>query len=117
LDESWTMAVVSNTPIAALCAAHDAQAPFLTIIFNNGGYNASKMPVVDLFPDGAAVEADDFPATRFRAAPDYAMIPRACHAYGERVDDPDEVLPALQRGLAAVRDGQAAVLDMVLKKI
>ena len=45
------------------------------------------------------------------------MIARACHAYGERVDDPDELLPALHRARAAVRSGQAAVLDVVLKQI
>jgi acetolactate synthase-1/2/3 large subunit len=89
----------------------------LTIIFNNGGYNASKMPVIDLFPAGAAVQANDFPVTRFTSGPDFAMIARACYAYGERVEDPDQVLPALERGLAAVRNGQAAVLDMVLKPI
>jgi len=40
-----------------------------------------------------------------------------CHAYWERVEDPAEVGPAIERGLRAVQSGQAAVLDVVLAPI
>ena len=108
---------VFASPIAALWAAQQARAPFLTVIFNNGGYQASKNPVVSLFPDGASVQADAYPGVRFPTPPDYAMLARSCHAHGERVTDPREVRPALERALAAVRGGTAAVVDVVLKPI
>jgi len=108
---------VFGSPVAALWAAQQAHAPFLTIVMNNGGYNASKMPVLGLFPDGASQRADAFPGVRFATPPDYAALARSCHAYGERVEDPGELAAAIERGLAAVAGGQAAVLDVVLAPI
>jgi acetolactate synthase I/II/III large subunit len=108
---------VFGSPVAALWAAQQAQAPFLTVILNNAGYNASKMPVLGLFPDGASSRANSFPGVRFSTPPDYAMLARSCHAYGERVEDPEQLGPAIERGLAAVQAGQAAVLDVALAPI
>jgi acetolactate synthase-1/2/3 large subunit len=108
---------VFGSPVAALWAAQQAAAPFLTLVMNNGGYNASKMPVLGLFPDGASRRANAFPGVRFNTPPDYAALARSCHAYGERVEDPAELPEAISRGLAAVQAGQAAVLDVVLSQI
>lgn len=108
---------VFGSPIAALYAAQYARTPFLTVIVNNGGYNASKQPIVGLFPGGASVQANAFPGVRFQEPPDYAALARSCHAFGERVDDPAAVEPAIQRALAAVAGGQAAVLDLVVEPI
>src|SRR5579859_3452925 len=108
---------VFGSPVAALWAAQQAAAPFLTVIMDNGGYNASKMPVLGLFPDGASRRANAFPGVRFNTPPDYAALARSCHAYGERVDDPAELPQAIGRGLEAVSHGQAAVLDVVLTQI
>jgi acetolactate synthase-1/2/3 large subunit len=108
---------VFGSPVAALWAAQQAAAPFLTVVMNNGGYNASKMPVLGLFPDGASRRANAFPGVRFNTPPDYAALARSCHAYGERVEDPAELPEAVSRGVAAVQAGQAAVLDVVLSQI
>jgi acetolactate synthase-1/2/3 large subunit len=108
---------VFGSPVAALWAAHYSGAPFLAVVFNNGGYNASKRPVMQLFPRGASMSGDAFPGVRFTDAPDYAALARSCHAYGEQVTDPDRLIPALANGLAAIRQGQAAVIDVVLNAI
>jgi acetolactate synthase-1/2/3 large subunit len=73
--------------------------------------------VLSLFPGGASATNDAFPGVRFPTPPDYAALARSCHAYGERVEDPDELPAALERGLAALRDGRAAVLDVILAPI
>jgi acetolactate synthase-1/2/3 large subunit len=108
---------VFSSPIAALWAAEQAQAPFLTVIFNNAGYNASKQPVLELFPGGASQRADAFPGVRLGPPPDYALLAQSCRAYGERVEDPADLPAALERGLDAVRQGRAAVLDVILAPI
>jgi acetolactate synthase-1/2/3 large subunit len=108
---------VFGSPVAALWAAQRAAAPFLTIVLNNSGYNASKQPVLGLFPDGASRRADAFPGVRFATPPDYAALARSCHAHGERVEEPAELGSAIDRGLAAVQGGQAAVLDVALTPI
>jgi acetolactate synthase-1/2/3 large subunit len=108
---------VFGSPVAALWTAEQAKAPFLTVIFNNAGYNASKMPVLQLFPDGASRRADAFPGVRLSPPPDYALLAQSCRAHGERVEDPAALPAALHRGLAAVERGQAAVLDVILAPI
>jgi acetolactate synthase-1/2/3 large subunit len=108
---------VFGSPVAALWAAQQAAAPFVSIVLNNGGYNASKMPLLGLFPDGASRRANAFPGVRFSTPPDYAALARSCHAYGERVEDPAELPNAIGRSLEAVQAGQAAVLDVVLAQI
>jgi acetolactate synthase I/II/III large subunit len=108
---------VFGSPVAALWAAQQAAAPFLTLVMNNGGYNASKMPVLGLFPDGASRRANAFPGVRFSTPPDYAALARSCHAYGARVEDPSELPEAIGRGLEAVKSGQAGVIDVVLNQI
>lgn len=108
---------VFGSPIAALWAAEQARTPFLTVIFNNAGYNASKVPVQQLFPDGASVRADDFTGVRLGPPPDYALLAQSCRAFGERVEYPAELPAALRRALAAVERGQAAVLDVILAPI
>ena len=58
-----------------------------------------------------------FPGVRFATPPDYAALARSCHAFGERVEDPSDLVAAIDRGLAAVAAGQAAVLDVALAPI
>ncbi len=53
-------------------------------------------------------------ATDFQVQPDFARIAEACGCHGERVDDPAEVEGALDRALAANRQGLPAVLDFVV---
>ena len=47
---------------------------------------------------------------------EFAMLAESCRACGEKVEDPSEVLPALNRALERMRDGQAAVLDVRIEK-
>lgn len=108
---------VFSSPVAALWAAHDAGAPYLTVILNNSGYRAAKFPVVTLFPEGASVQRQDFTGTVIADPPDYAAIARACGAHGERVENPERLVDALAEGLKAVRSGRCAVVDVVLDRI
>ena len=38
---------------------------------------------------------------------------KAFGGYGERVTDPNEIVAALQRGIEATRNGQAALLEFI----
>lgn len=49
--------------------------------------------------------------TDFQFQPDFDVVARGCGCYGERIDDPADVEPALKRALAANAAGQPAVLD------
>lgn len=55
-------------------------------------------------------------ATEFALDLDYAGIAKASGCHGERVMEPNEIIPALERAMAANAKGQPAVLDFVVAK-
>jgi acetolactate synthase-1/2/3 large subunit len=55
-------------------------------------------------------------ATGFEYQPDLAALARACNCLGERVEDPDEVIGAVERALQANRDGRPAVIDFAVSR-
>ncbi len=90
--------------------------PTLTVIFNNHCWNAVRRANRLLYPEGWAKKAGNYPLTDLSPSPDFERIVSASDGYGERVDKPSEVLPALGRALHAVRvEKRQAVLNMVLK--
>jgi thiamine pyrophosphate-dependent acetolactate synthase large subunit-like protein len=46
----------------------------------------------------------------------YAAFARAMGAYGERVENPADIVPALKRGIAATEAGQPALLEFITSK-
>ncbi len=101
-----------GVPSAAQWTARRYQAPALTVILNNGGWQAPKQSTLALHPHGAAASADDFHVS-FSPLADLAGIARAAGgAHGATVTDPGELPYALKVALAAVHGGQSAVLDV-----
>ena len=47
---------------------------------------------------------------------DYAAMARAFGAHGERVSEPGEIVPAIERGIRATREGQPALLEFITAK-
>lgn len=86
--------------------------PFLQVIYNNGGWRAPREGALGLHPDGAASRAAGLDI-EFAPDPDYAGIAAAAGgAWGRRISRPEEVAPALQAALEAVRgEGRCAVID------
>jgi len=100
--------------ISALGFAQEYQLPILTIIFNNGSYRAMQTAHLKIYPEGWAARHQKFFGVDIAPNPDYAQLMKAFAAYGERVDDPAEIAPALERALAEVRNGRSALLDVIL---
>jgi acetolactate synthase I/II/III large subunit len=109
-------AFLFGVPTSALMMAAEWGTPFLTVILNNNGYRASRLPVYGLFPDGVSARRREAAGTRFTRAPDYPALAAACHAYGERVEKAEDLVPALRRALAALDAGQAAVIECVIEQ-
>lgn len=107
---------VFGEPLAALWAAQMNKAPILVVIFNNGCYNANKSPLVSAYPQGFSVRGQHFVGTDLLPAPRYDLLAPVVGAVGERVEDPNEVLPALRRALDHVRAGRSAIVDVVLAR-
>jgi acetolactate synthase-1/2/3 large subunit len=107
---------IFGEPLAALWASQNNGAPILAVIFNNRRYNATKLPLLGAYPDGYSVRGNRFIGVDLLPAPRYDLLAEAAGAEGERVEDPNEVLPALRRGLARVRSGHSTVLDVILAR-
>ena len=108
---------VFSNPLSALWSAQRAGAPFLTVIFNNGGYKASVAPIPALYPGGAVERLHDGLVTAIQPAPDYARVAEASGAFGVCVREPGELQPALRRALDEVEHRRCAVVDAVLQRI
>lgn len=105
-----------GVPEASLWIARQAKAPVLIVVVNNACYNATKRPLVAAYPEGYSVTTGQFVGIDLSPTPRFDLLARSVDAYGERVEEPDQVLPALRRALAHVRDGQSAVLDVILAR-
>ena len=94
-------------------AAH--QLPVLTILFNNGRWQAVKRATLSMYPDGEAAAQTTMPLTDLGPAPDYCAVARAHGAYAERVDHPHQLRDAMRRALKELRDnGRQVLLDVAM---
>jgi acetolactate synthase-1/2/3 large subunit len=86
--------------------------PFLQVVYNNGGWRAPRAGVLGLHPRGAASRAAALD-TEFAPEPDYGGIAAAAGgAHAESITRPEQVGPALERALTAVRtERRCAVID------
>lgn len=106
-----------GTPAPALWAAARYGAPFLMIVYTNRSYTTGTLGVVRSFGPDSYASKSGFDGGYIDPPIDFAKEAEAAGAYGENVDDPAEVGPALKRGLEKVRNGQAAVISVWLKRL
>jgi acetolactate synthase-1/2/3 large subunit len=77
--------------------------PILSILLNNSAM-AIELPVMP-------VATERYRATDISG--DYAAFARALGGFGERVSAPDEIGPAIRRGIEATRRGQPALIEFI----
>jgi acetolactate synthase-1/2/3 large subunit len=103
-----------NNPTACHFVSEAYDLPLLTIVCNNAIWNSTKAATQQVMPDGWAVSTGNFPLTQLSPSPRYEKVVEAHGGYGEKVDDPQEVLPALKRALKAVKEEKRqAVLNVI----
>jgi len=106
---------IFSCPTAVQWTARKYSAPFLTVVYNNGGWTAPRFAVDGQYPDGYAARGGEY-WTGFHPAPDYAGVAEAAGgALALRVSEAALLPGALEEALAAVRGGRCAVIDAVLR--
>ena len=80
--------------------------PILSVLFNNHSM-AIEIPVMPT--SQAKYGATDISGN-------YAMMAEAFGGYGERVETPDEIIPALKRGIRKTEEGVPALLEFMTSK-
>jgi len=110
-DGSYMFA--NPTACHQVSVTHDL--PILTVVFNNGRWQAVKRATLGMYPDGLAATANEMPLTQLGPSPDYTMIAAAHGAHAERVEDPLLLRAAIRRALQAVReDRRQALLEICI---
>jgi acetolactate synthase-1/2/3 large subunit len=101
-----------SIPSSAHWMAKRYDTPFLQVVYNNRGWRAPRFSALGVHPEGFASRTADIGAS-FDPPPDYAGIAAAGGgALAQTVRRAEEVEPALQRALQAVREQRrCAVID------
>ena len=80
--------------------------PILSILLNNFSM-AIELPIMK-------VSTEKYGATNISG--DYAAMARAFGGYGERVTEPDQIAPAIRRGIEQTERGMPALLEFLTSK-
>ncbi|MFA1610930.1 thiamine pyrophosphate-requiring protein [Halobellus rubicundus] len=102
-----------SNPAASVLAANNADAPTLSVIYHNDGWEAVRRATRKQHETGAAA-AQGVPEGDYGETIDLSRIATISDAHARRVDDLDSLDDALDTAVAAVDGGQDAVLDVRL---
>lgn len=84
--------------------------PVLTVVLDNGGWDAVRTSTLEVYPDGAAARANAMPMVPFAPAPDHAGIAERCGCFAQRVARAEDLAAALDAACAAIRDRRCPAL-------
>ena len=92
-------------------------APFMTVIFNNRGWNAPKLITKNEHPDGYAARNNTFWTSFEPPARLDAVAAAAGDAFARTVTGPKELRAALLEGRQAVKNGRCAVINVMMDPV
>lgn len=97
-------------PVAChqVAAAHNL--PLLTVVLNNGGWDAVRISTLDIYPDGAASRANQVPTVPFAPTPEFSSIAESCGCYAESVELAEDLPAALARAVKIIREERRQVV-------
>ncbi|MEI6303767.1 MAG: thiamine pyrophosphate-requiring protein [Betaproteobacteria bacterium] len=101
-----------GAPTAVYAVAQEYKLPILTVVLDNGGWQAVKESVLRVYPDGQAAQSNEFQARLSGEHRHFEQVAAAFGAHAEAVDDPAALAAAIKRCIAAVDGGRAAVLNV-----
>jgi acetolactate synthase I/II/III large subunit len=110
-----------SSPDSVYAVAQQYGLPVFTVVVDNGGWQAVKSAVQRVYPKGVAVETDRFQSRltsgRQGERRNFSALAEAFGAHGECVIEPDDLAAAIDRCLAALDDGRAAVLHVHVTRL
>lgn len=104
-----------SNPAACAVVAAEYDAPTLTVVYDNQGWNAVEGATTAQYPEGEAAAAS-VPESRFGTEIDLSAPAAVVDAHTRVVRDPSELTPALEAAAEAVDSGRPAVLDVKVER-
>jgi acetolactate synthase-1/2/3 large subunit len=111
-DGTW----LYNPVPQGLMAAAQYGLPLLVVVFNNQKYLSMRFNLTRAYPEGAYVKNESGYGVDLSAQPDAAAVATACGAAGFTVSSTPELAPTLEKAISRVRDGQTAVVNVLLTR-
>jgi acetolactate synthase-1/2/3 large subunit len=109
-------AYMFGNPTAAHYVSEAMHLPVLFIIANNARWAAVHRSTLSTYPKGHAAAAKQPPFATLEPSPRFEHVVQASGGHGERVTEPRELIPALERALRVVREEKRqAVLNVCLE--
>ncbi|MEW6664541.1 MAG: thiamine pyrophosphate-requiring protein [Thermodesulfobacteriota bacterium] len=109
-------AYMFSVPSACHAVAAAYQLPLLIIVYNNRSWNQVKLATRSVHPQGWAVRTNRFPMSSMPVSGQYEKFCEAFGGYGETVQAPEQLGPALDRALHAVtKEKRQALLNVICK--
>jgi len=102
-------------PVTGHYASSDNNLPILTIVMNNGSWNAVRKATTMVYPEGAASRSNASLISELAGLPAFEQVCQASGGYGERVTDPAALPAAIARALKEVRGGRQALLNVICR--
>jgi len=103
-------------PVACHQIAEALDLPLLTVVFNNGIWNAVRMSTLGLYPDGFAARGNRMPITSLEPAPDYCKVAQASRAWTARVSDAGELAATLAEAARVTRqERRQALVEIIVQ--
>jgi acetolactate synthase-1/2/3 large subunit len=97
-------------PVACHQIAEALRLPVLTVIFNNGIWNAVRATTLGIYPDGYAARANAVPLTSLEPLPDFCRVAEASRAWTARIESADTLEATLAEAARVVREERRQVL-------
>ena len=109
-------AYMFGNPTAGHYVSEAMQLPVLFVIANNARWAAVHRSTLATYPNGVASKAKQPPFATLEPSPRFEHVIQASGGHGERVTDPKQLMPALERALKVVKEEKRqALLNVCLE--
>jgi acetolactate synthase-1/2/3 large subunit len=110
-------AYMFGNPTAGHYVSEAMHLPVLFVIANNARWAAVHRSTLATYPKGFAAEAKQPPFATLEPSPRFEHVIQASGGHGERVSEPQDLMPALERALKVVKEEKRQALVNVCLEV
>jgi acetolactate synthase-1/2/3 large subunit len=110
-------AYMFGNPTAGHYVSEAMRLPVLFIVANNARWAAVHRSTLATYPNGVASKTSNPPFATLEPSPRFEHVIQASGGHGERVSEPQELMPALERALRVVKEEKRQALVNVCLEV
>jgi acetolactate synthase-1/2/3 large subunit len=107
-----------GNPTPAHFISRSLDLPVLFVVANNRGWASVRNETLAMYPLGFSSACKPMPLADVEPAPEFEKVIAASGGYGDRVEHPDQLGPALERAVHAVKvEQRQALLNVICRMV